>query len=174
MAYVSRQFGFLPKWRHNAFWAWLLAHPVHSFTTGSESLHDITVGLFHVVVISGLAGSSRTDDSWQNRPFRGGRPRRRSGEQTAFCKFTLFRGKKSGGSRTDVLGTELTLTPPPDHPRATLPALTDMVLDVSVPTPLLSELCFGSRLCLSDPRCGASTEGRGMAGTRCSLNEAPR
>lgn len=32
-----------------------------------------------------------------------------------------------------MLGTELTLTPPPDHPRATLPALTDMVLDVSVP-----------------------------------------
>lgn len=75
---------------------------------------------------------------------------------------------------TDVLGTELPLTPPHDHPKATLPALTDIGVRCVWATPLLSELCFGSRLCLSGPRCGASTEGRGMVGKRCSLNEAPR
>lgn len=148
MAYVSHQFGFLPKWRHDAFWAWLLAHPIHSFTTGSESLHDITVGLFHVVVISGLAESSRTDDSWQNRPFRGGRPRGRSGEQTAFCMFTLFRGRILESYGWMCLGTELPLTPPHGHPKATLPALTDIGVRCVCNTPLLCELYFGSGLCL--------------------------
>lgn len=172
MAYVSRQFGFLPKWRHDAFWAW---HPIHSFTTGSESLHDITVGLFHGVVISGLAGSGRTDDSWQNRPFRGGKAKRgRSGEQTAFCKFTLFRGRNLEGHGRMCLGTELPLSPPHGRPKAALPALTDIGVRCVCTTPLLCELCFGSRLCLSGPRCRASAEGRGMVGTRCSLNEALR
>lgn len=55
----------------------MVVGPTYSFTTGSESLHDITMGLFLVAVISRLAGSHWTDDSWQNRPFRGGRPRRR-------------------------------------------------------------------------------------------------
>lgn len=86
----------------------IVVGPTYSFTTGSESLHDITIGLFLVTVISRLAGSRWTDDSWQNRPFRGGRPRRRPGEETALCKFRLFR-EESGGSRTS-LGTELPLT----------------------------------------------------------------
>lgn len=173
MAYASRQFGFLPKWRHDAFWAWLLAHPIHSFTTGSESLHDITMGLFHVVVISGLAGSSQTDDSWQNRPFRGGRSRKVWGANSILQVHTL-QGEKPGGSCTDVLGTELPLTPPHGHPKVTLPALTYTGVRCVCATPLRSELCFGSRLRLSGPRCWASPEERGMVGTRRSLNEALR
>lgn len=85
----------------------MVVGPTDSLTTGSESLHDITMGLFLVAVISRLAGSRWTDDSWQNRPFRGGSTRRRPGEETAFCKFRLFR-EESGGLWTS-LGTKLPL-----------------------------------------------------------------
>lgn len=82
----------------------MVAGPTDSSTTGSESVHDITMVLFFVAVISRLAGSRWTDDSWQNRPFGGGRPRRRPGEEAAFCKFRLFR-EESGGAWSS-LGTE--------------------------------------------------------------------
>lgn len=104
----------------------MVVGPTYSFTTGSESLHDITIGLFLVAVISRLAGSHWTDDSWQSRPFRGGRPRRRPGEETAFCKFRLFR-EESGGSRSS-LGTEL----PPAYMGITLSS----PLALTTPKPL--------------------------------------
>lgn len=81
--------------------------PTDSLTTGSESLHDITMGLFLVAVISRLAGSRWTDDSWQNRPFRGGSTRRRPGEENSILQVQTLQGE-SGGSRTS-LGTELPL-----------------------------------------------------------------
>lgn len=86
----------------------MVVGPTYSFTTGSESLHDITIGLFLVTVISRLAGSHWTDDSWQNRPFKRKKAKKEPGEETAFCKFRLFR-EESGGSRTS-LGAELPLT----------------------------------------------------------------
>lgn len=111
----------------------MVAGPTDSSTTGSESLHDITMVLFLVAVISRLEGSRWTDDSWQHRPVGGGRPRRRPGEETAFCKFRLFR-EESGGTRTS-LGTALPL------------ACMDVILSSPFPMATPKPHCPGQRWC---------------------------
>lgn len=144
MAYGNRRLGFLPKWRHDAsgHGCW----PNDSFTTGSESLHDITMGLFLVAVISRLAGSRWTDDSWQSRPFRGGRPRKTPGEGTAFYMFRLFR-EESGGSQTSqgtglpLVYMDITFSSPFPMATPSHAALTSIgVRYVQCTTPSLSEL----------------------------------